>query len=292
MLKNKIQTKLFCVSLCSLWIILALFTGCSKRQPGTDVKTPQSIVALSPASVEILFAVGAGSQISAVSDFTDYPVAAVELPKVGGFDGKTLSMEKILSFKPDFVYLTDGMHNFLIESLEQYGIPYYLSKADSIESVEKEILEVGELVGHKKDAAAVVKQMEAKLEPYKNLKLNRARKPSVYYEVWNAPYMSAGSASFINDVIVTAGGENLFGDVAEAYPIVSEETIIARNPIVILLPATSGVDASAVASRAGWKNIYAVENNQIFIIDDNVFTRPGPRIADCVETLYHLLGNE
>lgn len=282
---SKIIKRTFILSL----TILLLFTGCSKRQSGKDVKIPQSIVALSPASVEILFAVGAGSKVSAVSDFTDYPAAAAELPKVGGFDGKTLSMEKILSYKPDFVYLTDGMHNFLIESLEQYGINYYVSKADSIDSVEQEILEVGELVGHKKEAEAVVGKMESKLESFKNLKLNRARKPSVYYEVWNAPYMSAGASSFMNDVIETAGGKNLFDDVAEAYPIVSEETIIARNPVIILIPATSGVDASAVASRAGWKDIYAVANNQIFVIDDNVFTRPGPRIADCVETLYNLI---
>jgi len=276
----------------TLLISVLFLTGCTKRHAGSDVKYPQSIVSLSPASSEILFAIGAGGQVSAVSDFTDYPAEAAALPKVGGFDGKTLSMEKILSFKPDFVYITDGMHNFLIEQLDSYGITYYVSKADSIDAVKQEILDAGKLTGHSLEAQKVVNGMNEKLGKFESVKLNKARKPEVYYEVWNAPYMSAGKNSFINDVITTAGGVNLFEDVADAYPIVSEESIIARDPKVILIPASSGVTADSIKNRDGWKSISAVENDQVFVIDDNLFTRPGPRIADCVETLYHLLGNE
>lgn len=269
-----------------------LVTSCTKRTTGTDLKSPKSIVSLSPASTEILFAIGAGSQVTAVSDYTDFPEAAVGLPKVGGFDGKTISMEKILSFKPELVYLTDGMHNFLIDQLNTYEIPYYLSTSESIDDVKKEILAVGELTGHTSQAQTVVNDMNKKLGKYENLKFNKAKKAEIYYEIWNSPYISAGNKSFINDVIVNAGGENLFGDLSESYPIVSEESIIARNPKVILLPASSGLSVESVANRSGWKEISAVKNGKIYIIDDNLFTRPGPRIADCVETLYHLLENE
>lgn len=274
----------------AIFASLMIFSLSAKGK--SDVKTVDTysrIVALSPAASEILFAVGAGDQVVAVSDYTDYPAEAAALPRVGGFDGKTLSLESILSYKPDLVYLTDGMHNFLIESLNEYGIAYYLSKADSINSVKQEILDIGKLTGHSAQAQKVVDEMNEKLSKYENLKLNKARKPSVYYEVWNAPYMTAGNLSFINDVIVSAGCENLFGNINEAYPMISEEAIIAGNPIVIILPASSGVDAAAVAARAGWKDIIAVQNNKVFVIDDNVFTRPGPRIADCVETLYNLI---
>lgn len=269
-----------------------LVTSCTKRTTGTDLKFPKSIVSLSPAATEILFAIGAGSQVTAVSDYTDFPEAAVDLPKVGGFDGKTISMEKILSFKPELVYLTDGMHNFLIDQLNTYEIPYYLSTSESIDDVKKEILAVGELTGHTSQAQTVVNDMNKKLGKYENLKFNKAKKAEIYYEIWNSPYISAGNKSFINDVIVNAGGENLFGDLSESYPIVSEESIIARNPKVILLPASSGLSVESVANRSGWKEISAVKNGKIYIIDDNLFTRPGPRIADCVETLYHLLENE
>lgn len=274
----------------SFLLLLALLVSVSplsaKAKKSSKSKgVPQSIVALSPASAEILFAVGAGKQVSAVSDYTDYPAEAAAKPKVGGFDGKTLSLESILSFEPDMVYLTDGMHNFLIEQLDQIGIKYYLSKAGSIADVEKEILEVGELTGHAKEAKAVVESMKGKMTFMKST----SEKPSLYYEVWNAPYMSAGSQSFINDVIARAGAVNIFADVDEAYPMVSEESIIARQPEIIVLPASSGVTADAVKNRSGWSSIPAVKNNKIFIIDDNVFTRPGPRIADAVQDLAALV---
>lgn len=267
-------------------IFAVLLSGCAKKSETAKNDYPQSIVALSPASAEILFALGAGNQVSAVSDFTDYPAEATTLPKVGGFDGKTLSMEKILSFKPDFVYLTDGMHNFLIEGLEAAKINYYVSNASSIKAVVQEIQEIGDLTGHSSEAKKVIAEMNQKISSFRD---TSAAAPTVYYEVWNAPYMSAGSTSFINDVISAAGGKNLFGDLSEAYPMVSEETIIARQPEIILIPATSGISVDAIGDRAGWKDIPAVKNNRVYIIDDNLFTRPGPRIADAVQTLSEII---
>ena len=242
---------------------------------------------MSPSAAEILFTIGAGDQVSAVSEFTDYPPEAKAKPVVGGFDGKTLSIETIMSFKPDLVYLTEGMHNFLIATLESNGIAYYVSKGDSIASVKTEILEVGKITGHEKEAAKVVDGMEKKLK--KAAPAHKGAAVKVYWEVWNAPYMSAGAASFINDVIKAAGGENIFADLPDAYPMVSEESIISRQPAVILIPASTGMAAEAVGLRNGWADIPAVKNGKVFVVDDNVYTRPGPRIADVVESLSELL---
>ena len=249
---------------------------------------PKSIVALSPSAAEILFTIGAGDQVSAVSEFTDFPEAAKAKPVVGGFDGKTLSIETIMSFKPDLVYLTEGMHNFLIATLESNGIAYYVSKGESIASVEQEILEVGKITGHEKEAAKVVDGMEKKLKKAAGA-VKKGGAVKVYWEVWNAPYMSAGAASFINDVIKAAGGENIFSDLPDAYPMVSEETIIARKPAVILIPASTGIEASAVGLRNGWADIPAVKESRVFVVDDNVYTRPGPRVADVVLELSDLV---
>ena len=101
--------------------------------------------------------------------------------------------------------------------------------------------------------------------------------------------MSAGSTSFINDVIKAAGGENIFADLSDAYPMVSEETIIAREPAVILIPASTGLESSAVSLRNGWADIPAVKGGRVFVVDDNVYTRPGPRVADVVLELSDLL---
>lgn len=272
------------------FIAVLLFGGCAKKKAEINIQKqdyPKSIVALSPAAVEILYAIGAESQISAVSDFCDYPEAASAKPVVGGFDGKTLSIEKILSFQPDFVYLTNGMHNFLVEPLTQYNIPYYISNSNSIEQIKNEILEVGKLTGNSKMAAEVVEKMNATLTAVES----KENSITVYYEVWNSPYISAGSSSFINDVIACAGGKNIFDDISDAYPIVSEESILARNPQVILIPQSSGLDAEAIKNRSGWDKLDAVKNSAIFIVDDNLYSRPGPRIASCITNLSKILNN-
>ena len=271
-----------------------------KSAKTVEVTYPKSIVTLSPAAAEILYAIGAGDQIAAVSQFTDYPPEAADKPIVGGFDGKTLSIETILSYEPDLVYLSEGMHNFLIEPLDSYGIKWYLSNATSITAIEKEIMDMGELTGHQDEAAQVVAQMAEKLskaytpEPAQTEDEEVEALDStikVYYEVWNAPFMSVGSTSFIHDVIVNAGGKNIFDDLTDAYPMVSEETIIARAPDVILIPMNNGVSVEDVKARAGWDSIPAVANDRVYIIDDNVYSRPAPRIADVVLDLSELLNN-
>ncbi len=267
-------------------VLFAAFAKKPKQTVSSDY--PKSIVALSPSAAEILFTIGAGDQVSAVSEFTDFPEAAKAKPVVGGFDGKTLSIETIMSFKPDLVYLTEGMHNFLIATLESNGIAYYISKGDSIASVEAEILDVGKITGHEKEAAKVVDGMEKKLKKAAKSGAGDAT-VKVYWEVWNAPYMSAGASSFINDVIKAAGGQNIFADLPDAYPMVSEESIISRQPAVILIPASTGMAADAVGLRNGWGDIPAVKGGRVFVVDDNVYTRPGPRVADVVLELSELL---
>lgn len=282
--------------LLAAFVFISLISAIYARKPKAVASGyPKSIVALSPSAAEILFTIGAGDQVSAVSEFTDFPEAAKAKPVVGGFDGKTLSLETIMSFKPDLVYLTEGMHNFLIATLEANGIAYYVSKGDSIASVMTEILEVGKITGHEKEAVKVVDGMEKKLKKaaessaHKSGAVKSGAAVKVYWEVWNAPYMSAGATSFINDVIKAAGGENIFADLPDAYPMVSEESIISRQPALILIPASTGMAADAVGLRNGWGDIPAVKNGKVFVVDDNVYTRPGPRVADVVLELSELL---
>jgi len=268
------------------------FTNCTKKDaqnPNVKAKQsiPQRIVSLSPASTEILFAVGAENQIVAVSDFSDYPPQAQNLPKVGGFDGKTLSLEKILSFNPDFVYLTNVMHNHLIPHFESLNIDYYLSDANSFEQVKNEILQIAKITGHTSTGENLVKKFDSAINKI-NSQNQLLQKPTVYWEVWNSPFMSVGNSSFINDLIKTAGGINIFQEIAQAYPTVSEETIVAKNPQIIIIPQNSGITVDSVKNRKGWSQIDAVKNDKIFIVDDNLLTRSGARIGDSAEYLANL----
>ena len=291
-----------------IFMISVIFglSGCTKKSAAAS-GIPQKIICLSPAGTEILFAIGAQDQVIAVSEFSDYPPEALEKTVIGGFDGKSISLEKILAMQPDFVYLTDGMHNFMIPQLETYNIRYYLSNASSIAAIKKEITELGEITGHSKEAAKVVEEMNRAEEeasqvakarsvsatsaggkdaaPLEESSVLENSSPRVYYEVWANPYMTAGTSSFINDIITAAGGSNIFSDLTENYPLISEETIIARNPEFIFIPITSGITKEQVAARNGWSQIDAVKNGRIILIDDNVYTRSGPRVTNCIKEM-------
>lgn len=302
-MNNKFSISKITVHFLQIFLISIIFSVlCSCQKKSEILKdtnfVPQSIISLSPAATEILFAVGAQNQIAAVSDLSDYPPEAEKLPKVGGFDGKTLSLETILSFKPDFVYLTDGMHNFLIEPLEQYNIKYYVSSSSSIKDIFSEMLEIGKITGHQKEAETKVESLKKRLQEITDTKssINSSENAAseytqkkVYYEVWNAPYMSCGSTSYINDIIEKAGGKNIFATLPDAYPIVSEETILAENPDIILIPQSSGISADSVKSRNGWNKMQAIQKNQIYLVNDNLLSRPGPRAIEAVQNLAKIL---
>lgn len=244
-------------------------------------KPAERIVSLSPAATEILCSIGAFSQTAARTDFCDYPAEVKTLPSIGGFDGKTLSIEKIISYRPDLVYATYGMHDYLVNTLRSYGIQVYISDASFVTDVLTEIADMGSITGHDAEAAAVRNHITSVLDAV-STKMQGVAAPGVYLEVWNQPYMSAGKNSFMNDLITRAGGSNIFADINQAYPVVSEETIIARKPDVILIPDTESITPQSVKTRAGWSTIPAVRSGRIVRINSDVTARPGPRIADAV----------
>lgn len=243
--------------------------------------TPKRIISLGAASTEILYEVGAEKQIAAVSSYSDYPEEAKNLPQIGGFDANSISLETIISYNPDLIIMYKGMHDVFMPTFDQLGIPYYVSDVKDIEGVITEIKNIAILTGHKNEASSLEKKYRKIL---KNLKVNVKSKAKVYYEVWNAPYMSCGKYSFINGIIETAGAENIFANIEESYPVVSEEAILIANPDFIILPA-SGYDPN-VASRTGWNEINAVKNGKIILVDDNIYNRSGPRVFEAIADLY------
>lgn len=266
-------------------LVAFILCGC-KKATGSLEKVPSRIVCLSPSGAEILYAVGAGDKIVARTDFCDYPQEILGLPSVGGFDGNSISIERILSYKPDFVYGAKGMHDFIIEQLSALGIKTYLAESTSIETVLEEIEFMAELTGNKKKGVDCVEKIRAELPDITDSKA----KFGVYYEVWYAPYMTAGKKSFINSIIEMAGGKNIFGQIEDPYPMVSEESIILENPQVILIPSQNGISLESVCQRNGWKNIDAVKNGRVYFVDGDLISRPGPRIVKSINEIRELYG--
>ena len=243
------------------------------------------VVSLSPSGTEILFALGLNNKLVARTDFCNFPEEAKKIDSVGGFDGKSFSIENILSFNPDFVYLTNVMHNHLVNTLESLGIKVYLSDVNSIEDIFVEIKEVSKLFGIEETGKKYIDKISSELGDIKKDKIQK----TIYCEIFNSPFLTCGKKSFINDIIEYAGGKNIFDFLESSYPQVSEEIIIVSNPQIILAPDYSETDLEKIYYRNAWQNIDAIKNKKVFSVSGDIFTRPGPRVVEAVKLLKEIL---
>ena len=165
----------------------------------TMEKKPVKIISLGAASTEILYAVGAEKQIAAVADVSNYPESAKKLPKIGGFDAKTISLEKIVAFRPDLIIIYSGMHDFLIPSFEKFKIPYYVSNDATVSDVIDEIMDIAILTGHKSTGSSLVKKYNKIVEDIsKATKSSGKDRPNVFWEVCFAhPPPALSPSSFL-----------------------------------------------------------------------------------------------
>ncbi len=266
----------------SITAFLSLFLLTAFVFAGNKDNKKQRIVSLGPSATEIIFAIGAQDQLVARTDLCDFPPQAKNVPSVGGFAANTISLESIISFEPTLVYLFAGMHDNFVQPLKDLGISVYVSNATCINDVKNEILEIGKLTGHEKQAAKVVKEMNEKLALAKSFYQKKdLERPTVYWEVWNSPMMSIGKNSFMNDIINYAGGKNIFEEQENAYPMVSEEAVLYAAPDFIFYSGDGMGGRKPTLKYAAPKGMY-------FMGDDDSFVRSSPRCADAVLKLAKL----
>jgi iron complex transport system substrate-binding protein len=256
----------------------------------------QQLVSLAPSNTEILFAVGAGDQVLGRDEFSDYPEEANALPSVGGGFGD-YNLEAIVDLEPDLVLAAEINTPEQVQALEDLGLTvFYLSNPTSLEEMYDNLLTVAKLTGHEAETEELVvelrdrvSQVEMRVEPAEE-------QPSVFYELDatdpSAPW-TAGSGTFIDTLISMAGGTNLASDMEGQYLQISAEELLVRDPQVILLGDSAyGITADSLSERPGWNNISALVNRKIYGFDDNLVSRPGPRLVDGLEELARLLHPE
>ncbi|MBE0672673.1 MAG: cobalamin-binding protein [Anaerolineales bacterium] len=253
--------------------------------------TPERIVSLAPSTTEILFAVGAGDQVVGRDEFSDYPEEAKSLPSIGGSFGE-YNVEAIVALKPDLVLAAEINTPELVKQLEDLGVTvYYLGNPLTLEELYPKLETVASLTGH--DAAELVSSLQARVAAVDEKILPLSSRPNVFYEIDasdpSKPY-TYGPGTFGELLIVRAGGYNIGSISADSYPQLSLEQIVVANPSIIILGDSMwGVTPESVLARAGWENIEAVKSEQIFPIDDNLISRPGPRLVDGLEALAKIL---
>lgn len=249
------------------------------------------IISLSPSNTEILFALGLGDRVYGVTSFCNFPLEAGEKQVVGGFADPNL--ELILSLAPDLV-LTSDMHEETVQRLDERDIAALVVDPRSVEETYAAILMIGQAAGAVDEAEALIASMQGRIGVIQDglAAVDEANRVRVYYELWHDPLMSAGRKSFIHDILVLAGGANIFADVNEGYPMVSSEAVVVRNPQVIVYQSSHGTAAmqqEQFTERSGWGRVAAVIDGRVYGVDPDPFNRSGPRLVDAVETAAALL---
>ncbi len=254
---------------------------------------PERIVSLAPSITESLYAIGAGDLLVGRTDYDNYPEAVLELPSVGGFSADSISIETIISLEPDLVIGGSSLQGDVIASLNESGIPSVTFESGSVEEITNLLLLLGEATENQEKAGATVAEMQARIQAVTDIveTIPEDERATVYYEIWHEPLMSTSNKTFIGELINLAGGINIFGDLEESYPVISAESLLEANPTAIIGPSSHGdqLTEEAIASREGWQDIAAVKNKNIHILDEDIISRPGPRVVDALEALAQAL---
>jgi iron complex transport system substrate-binding protein len=263
----------------------------------TIAAQPQRIISLAPSDTEILFALGLGPKVVAVDDFSDFPAEAKNLPKIGGMNA-AYNFEQIVALKPDLILAAGVTAPEAIKKLEDLKLTVVVlgTPQTSFESISSDITTVGQITGQGDRAKQLTGAMKQKFEALKATVATAKTRPRVYWELDATdpakPY-SVGPGNFVSDLITLAGGANIFEQASSPFPQVSAEQIVAADPqVIILSDAAYGITAESVGQRPGWQAIQAVKQQRVAPIDDNLVSRPGPRIVDGLEATARIIHPE
>ncbi len=262
---------------------------------------PKRIVSLAPANTQILFAVGAGSNVVGVTDWDFYPynfsawVEAGNMSSIGNYYQPAI--EPIVALNPDLVVASLGSSD-AADQLRTLGYKVLTLNPPDLNGIMDDMIKIGQATDHAADAQAAVASMKQRINAVVDGVKNVATRPKVYDEIWSPdPLMSAGKGTFVDNLIKMAGGQNIFENATDQYPIISSEAVITQNPDIIIFPSQMGVDNfwgnyTAVAQRDGWSSINAVKNQKMYTILGDIINQPGPRQVDALEILAKIIHPE
>ncbi len=244
---------------------------------------PKAIVSLAPSITEILYALGLADRVAGVTEFCNYPPEAQAKPKVGGF--ADVSIEKLMALNPDLVLVASIHIAQVLPELEKLGLTVVVVDAHDLPQVLESIELVGKITGKEKEAKTLVAEMQEKMESIAKAVEGR-KKPRVFWEL-SSDLWTVGPGSFVHDIIVRAGGENIA--TGQPYLQLSNEAVIAADPeVIILADHPYGESAETVAKRPGWDKITAVKEGRIIELTQeqtDIVSRPGPRVVYALELI-------
>lgn len=243
---------------------------------------PHRLVCLIPSVVDDVYALGAGADVIAVSDYTKYPAEAKTKPRIGL--PLSPSLETIVALHPDLVLgSADTNHIQIVNQLQEYGIPVFMVDPHGIAGIYKSIRSLGMVLNRGSSANDLI----ARLHSQENAVRARALgKPvvRVFMPIWYDPVITIGKHAFITELIAVAGGKSVTDDIAQEWPQVSLEAVIARAPEAILLVKGSKMSMKDLSTRPGWCNLAAIRQGRVDYVDDRI-DFPSPVAFDAMEEM-------
>jgi iron complex transport system substrate-binding protein len=255
---------------------------------------PQRIISLSPSNTEMVYALGLQEKLVGVTTYCNFPPEVKDKPKVSEYS--KVDMEKVISVHPELI-LADSIHKAeVIPALEKLGIAVLTIDPPSLDKILQDIDLIGQATGKNTQAASLVSNLQNRIQVImaKTSGLKTPEKPRIFFLTWHDPLWTAGSGTLINDLITRAGGNNIATDL-DGHKQIDLETVIQRNPQIILVLGSMGVQNSSlnyIKTEYRFQATDALKHTQVFAIDSDIFARNTPRSVDGLEQLARLMHPE
>ncbi|MFW2365448.1 MAG: ABC transporter substrate-binding protein [Desulforhopalus sp.] len=264
-------------------------------QTGEEIKLPDSpkrVLALAPSLTEMIYSLNAEKMLVGATRYSNFPPAAQKLPKVGSFI--QLDLEKIVAIRPDLcLAIKDGNPRRTADAIKSLGIPVFAIDPHNIDQIMDALLLLGEILGVPERAEELVLDMQLRIKAVSDKVAASSIRPTVFFQIADMPIVSAGQNSYIDTLITLAGGRNLAGQMND-YPRFSWENIMTMQPEVVLISAMDGLHPpdNLKNSWLRWPQIPAVKNNQLHVVNADLFNRPTVRLITGLEILAEILHPE
>lgn len=270
--------------------VLLMLAACQKptSSPPVPVADPGAlrVVALAPHLAELMFAAGAGAQLVGVSSYSDYPEGVRKLPVIG--DAFRIDHEQLALLRADLLLAwASGTPAHVVDSLRERGYRVELIRTASLRDIAAALRHIGKLTGSgaaaQKSAAAFEQSLKTLAQRWQD-----AEQIRVFYQVSLRPLYTVNGDHYISELISLCGGQNIFAELNELAPMISEEAVLDRDPEVVLA-AASGEESTAIA-WGHWTTLAANRYANHFTIPADTVARPTPRVisagAAICETLH------
>ena len=243
---------------------------------------PHRLICLLPSIVDDVYALNAGDDILAVSDFSDFPSQARNKLRIG--PPLSPSIETIVALHPDLVLADADLNSAdTLHQLENARITVFFIEPHGLEGIYQSILNLGTALNRDPQARLLVDQLRARVAAVRQ-RVSGKQPVSILLPVWYDPVVTVGRGSFISQLIQIAGGRSVTSDLPEEWPQISLETVLARAPEALLLVRASAMSVDLIRNRPGWQNVPAIKNNRIFYTDERLES-PSPVAFDALEDL-------